>query len=81
MTQGKKVEVSAAQRPTSGGVGRRVSRCMRSGAPMAVRIRRFICYRITVGSFRAVRRRSPRTLTLNEREGISRGIAFGFIDS
>ena len=54
MTQGKKVEVSAAQlEPTSGGVGRRVSRCMRSGAPMAVRIRRFICcYRITVGSFR-----------------------------
>src|ERR1700721_2833681 len=66
------------RRPRSGAVGRRESRYMRSAVFSARTMARSIsCYRSTAGLFRAVRRRSERTLTLAEREEISRGIASG----
>jgi IS30 family transposase len=65
------------RRPRYGAVGRRENRCMRSAVPSAKTMARFIsCYRST-RIVPAVRRRSERTLTLAEREEISRGIASG----
>src|SRR5580698_8457605 len=67
-----------SRRPTYGAVGRRASRCMRLDAPSARTMAPFSsCYRSTEGSPPAVRRRSLRSLTLAEREDISRGIASG----
>ena len=51
---------------------------MRLVVPSARTMARFSsCYRSTAGWFRPFRRRSVRTLTLAEREEISRGIASG----
>jgi hypothetical protein len=74
MAQGKRVEVSAAQRADIWRVGRRASRCMSLGAPTAVSILELSHHG---GIVPAVRRRSPKVLTLSEREETSRGIALG----
>jgi IS30 family transposase len=79
MTQGKRVEVSAVQRAdiwrrwrageSLHGIGRAYGRTSSS-------IHLLLSHH--GGIVPAVRRRSPRTLTLNEREEISRGIASGW---
>ena len=79
MTQGKRVEVSAVQRAdiwrrwkageSLHGIGRAYGRSSSS-------IHLLLSHH--GGIVPAVRRRSPRTLTLNEREDISRGIASGW---
>ena len=63
--------------PRFGGVGKRASRYTRLVVPSTRTMARFSsCYR-SGGIAPAVRRRSQRTLTLAEREEISRGIASG----
>ncbi len=62
----------------SGAVGRLESRCMRLVVLLARTMARFSsCCRSTAGIAPAIRHRSQRTLTLAEREDISRGIASG----
>ncbi len=66
------------RRPRYGAVGRRENRCMRLAAPSAKTMARFIfCYRSTAGLFQLFVGARCDTLTLAEREDISRGIASG----
>ena len=78
MTQGKKVEVSAAQRADiwrRWKAGESLHEIGRAHGRTHTSIHLLLSHH--GGIVPAVRRRSPRTLTLNEREGISRGIASG----
>ena len=78
MTQGKKVEVSAAQRADiwrRWKAGESLHEIGRAHGRKHTSIHLLLSHH--GGIVPAVRRRSPRTLTLNEREGISRGIASG----
>ena len=65
------------RRPRYGAVGRRENRCMRSAVPSAKTSSIHFLLSQHGGIAPAVRRRSERTLTLAEREEISRGIASG----
>ena len=78
MTQGKKVEVFAAQRADiwrRWKAGESLHEIGRAHGRTHTSIHLLLSHH--GGIVPAVRRRSPRTLTLNEREGISRGIASG----